>query len=229
MACFTGFHLGHPSHQFWVLLFLLDMLWFRILSVSSPDTDCSTNTGDAATHGTRSCWSRPSWHICIRRPFISYKYPCLFSQHLNIGLFFFSLCECLIPAPILHLLTTVSELHLSSEQALLTALLIHVLSDNCTLGTASQPCAQDQGYALFQLSFSPAFLYSSLLIFFLLSSQAPCHLQFAKMDLTAQRDFTARLKRVLLAECQFPQHFSPFHNNTSILWYTGAHKWNAKK
>lgn len=179
----------------------------------------------------RNCWSRSSRHICMRWPFVSYKYPSLFftaSWYWSVVVFF--RCECLIPAPILHLLTTLSELHLSSEQALLTALLIHVLSDNCTLGIASQPCAQDQGYVLFQLSFSPAFLYSSLLFFFLpLSSQAPCHLQFAKMDLTAQRDFTARLKRVVLAECQFPQRFSPFHYNTSILWYTGAHTWNANK
>lgn len=148
---------------------------------------------------------------------------------VSILVWVFFLCECLIPAPILHLLTTVSKLHLSSEQALLTALLIHVLSDNRTLGTSPQPCAQDQGCVLFQLSFSPAFLSSSLLIFSLLSSQAPCHLRFAKMDLTAQRDFTARLKRMPLAKRRFPSTLFPFHHNTSILWYTGAHNRYAKK
>lgn len=146
-------------------LFLLNMQRFRILHFFlSPETDCSSNTADVA-HGHMEPVSveaglsdTSAYDDLLFSINIHVYYLFIFLQHLNfVG--FFSLWVFDIsshPAP----LTTVCKLHLSSKQALRTALLIHVLSDNCTLGTLPQPCAQDQGCVCFS---SPSHLPFSLL------------------------------------------------------------------
>lgn len=97
---------------------------------------------------------------------------------------------------------------------------------DCSTAVCSGP-----GLCLFQLSFSPAFLSSSLLIFFFHHKHpVTCGL----LKWIWQPRGTSQLG---WKECFWPcvgslNIFLPFYHNTSILWYTGAHihiqrkKWN---
>lgn len=122
-----------------------------------------------------------------------------------------------------------NSLRSAPEPTLLTALLIHVLSDNCTLGTAPQPCAQDQGCVLSQPSFSPAFPLLPCWFFCYFHHKLPVTCSSLKWIWQPRGTSQLYWKKCFLAKCWFPQHFSPFTKTYLSYGTKVLYNWYAKK